>query len=54
MAKNHIIANIKVREKVIKDFSEHFTVCSMKFGSKQILPNKISHWFLVTVKLFTE
>jgi hypothetical protein len=47
-------ATIEVKVIMIKDFSERFAVSSMKFGSNQILHNKISHWCLVTVKLFTE
>jgi hypothetical protein len=58
LEKNHKIVNnstaTEAREKIITDLEslEFFDACLTKFKNSQILPNKISHRFLLTTKLF--
>jgi hypothetical protein len=61
--KSRIIANNSAttegREKISTDWEyvkilKIFDMCMTKFENYQILPNKNSHRFLATTKLFTE
>ncbi len=56
IAKNSTIT--KAREKISSDlesleFLKHFDACLTKLKNNQILLHKISHKFLLTIKLFT-
>ncbi len=61
LVKNHKIAlysaTAEAREKIRTNFKsvefQIFNVCLTIFTNNQILHNKISHWYLVTNKLFT-
>jgi hypothetical protein len=62
LVKSHKITKnsttIKAREKISTDlesleFQNFFDVCVTKFKNNQVLPNNISHRFLLTTKLFT-